>query len=59
MALLFILKSQKDIDILKETLAKRPSKKGFDAKRFSGIFSLEQEPLVIQHKLRSEWNDLR
>jgi hypothetical protein len=31
------------------------SSKKLDAKRFSGVIKLEEDPLVIQKRMRDEW----
>jgi len=54
--MVLILKGNKDIKKLKELLADRQAKKGFDAKHFCGILKVEQDALVIQQRLRDEWN---
>lgn len=54
--MVLILKSSKDIKKLKETLADRQIKKGFDAKKFCGALKVDEDALVIQKRLRDEWN---
>jgi len=57
------LKSSKDIKKkkinfkrVKELLAGRQSKKNFDAKKFCGALKVDEDALVIQKRLRDEWN---
>lgn len=43
---------KKDLQKILENI--KPRKK-FDAKKFSGILKLDEDPLIIQQKLRDEW----
>jgi len=54
--MVLILKDNKDIKKLKQLLADRQTKKGFDAKKFCGVLRVEEDALVIQQRLRDEWN---
>lgn len=54
--MVLVLKGNKDIKKLKEILADRQAKKGFDAKKFCGILKAEEDALVIQKRLRDEWD---
>jgi hypothetical protein len=54
--MVLVLKSSKDIKKVKEMLADRPSKKNFDAKKFCGALKVDEDALVIQKRLRDEWN---
>jgi len=54
--MVLILKSSEDIKKLKQTLADRQIKKGFDAKKFCGVLKVDEDALVIQKRLRDEWN---
>lgn len=36
-------------------LAKKSPKKGFDAQKFCGILKINEDALVIQKRLRDEW----
>jgi hypothetical protein len=56
LGMVLILKGNKDIKKLKELLAVRQLKKGFDAKKFCGILKAEEDALAIQKRLRDEWN---
>jgi len=54
--MVLILKNNKDIKKLKALLADRQTKKGFDAKKFCGVLKVDEDPLVIQQRLRDEWS---
>jgi len=54
--MVLVLKSSKDIKKVKELLANRQSKKSFDAKKFCGALRVDEDALVIQKRLRDEWN---
>jgi len=54
--MVLVLKSNKDIKKVKEALADRQIKKGFDAKKFCGAIKVDEDALVIQKRLRDEWN---
>ena len=54
--MVLVLKGNKDIKKLKEILADRQVKKGFDAKKFCGILKVEEDALAIQKRLRDEWD---
>ena len=48
---------KKDIDsILKKLSTLKRSSKGFDAEKFCGVIKLDESPIDIQSKLRSEWD---
>jgi len=47
--------SKKEIEKLNEKLKQLPSKKKMEAKKYSGFLKLDEDPLVIQKKLRDEW----
>jgi hypothetical protein len=47
-------KGTKRID-LDKALEKIETSKKLDAKRFSGVIKLEEDPLSIQKRLRDEW----
>jgi hypothetical protein len=54
--MVLVIKSNKDIKKVKEALAERQTKKGFDAKKFCGVLKVDEDALVIQKRLRDEWN---
>lgn len=47
--------SKKEIAEIEEKLYQEKAKNGFDAKKYNGTLSLNQDPLKIQSKLRDEW----
>lgn len=47
--------SQKSIKNILNKLSKNTSN-GFDAKKYNGIIDLKEDALLIQKKLRNEWN---
>jgi hypothetical protein len=52
------LKYGSDKQVIKsilERLKKQNSRSGFDAYKFCGVISLEEEPLKIQKNMRDEW----
>ena len=54
--MVLVLKNSKDIKKVKELLAIRQTKKSFDAKKFCGVLKVNEDALVIQQRLRDEWN---
>ena len=56
MVMVLILKNRKDIQKVKEMLAAQQQKKNFDAKKFCGLLKTEEDALVVQQRLRDEWN---
>lgn len=50
------VKDKQDIEKVKELLAKRQHAKKFNAKRFCGAIKFNEDALVIQQRLRDEWN---
>lgn len=38
-----------------ESILKTKSKGGLNAKKFLGVISLKEDPMLIQKKLRNEW----
>lgn len=52
-----VIKSGADKHLIEKRLKALYSspKKGFDAHKFCGILKLEEDPLVIQKRLRDEW----
>lgn len=53
--MVLVLKDSKDIKKVKEELANRQTKKKFDAKKFCGVLKVDEDALVIQKRLRDEW----
>ena len=47
--------SKKDIDLINEKLSQLSTRKKLDAKKYCGVIKLKEDPLVIQKKLRDEW----
>ena len=49
---------RKDFEALirKATPKTRKGKKGFNAKKYCGVIKLDEDPMVIQRRLRDEWN---
>ena len=45
----------KDIKATKKNLYGEKAREGFDAKKYNGIMSFNQDALTIQKKLRKEW----
>lgn len=39
-----------------DVVAKLPGSKGVDTKKFCGVIKLNEDSLVIQKKMRDEWN---
>jgi len=54
--MILVLKNTDDIAKIKRFLAQRQVKKGFDAKKFVGKIPVDEDALVIQYRLRNEWN---
>lgn len=46
---------KKSINQLMERLKKTDRLKGIDAYKYCGILKLKEDPLIIQKKLRNEW----
>jgi len=44
--------TKKEMDTIS---AKLPMKKGVDTKKYCGVIKLQEDPLVIQKKMRDEW----
>ena len=40
---------------IRQSLEKLKHRKGFDAKKHSGVIKLKENPLTIQKKMRDEW----
>jgi uncharacterized protein (UPF0335 family) len=47
--------SKKAIEAIEKKLYKEKVKSGFNAKKYNGIIKLKEDPLVIQKRLRNEW----
>lgn len=54
--MVLVLKDSKDIRKVKAMLAERQVKKKFDAKKFCGVLKVDEDALIIQKRLRDEWN---
>ncbi len=58
--MLLILRNTKDIRAIKEFLKNRATYsaayKAFDAKKFNSVLKVNEDALVIQRRLRNEWN---
>jgi hypothetical protein len=46
---------KKEIAAIEKKLYKGKASKGFNAEKFNGILKLKEQPLIIQKKLRDEW----
>ena len=46
--------SKKEIAALRKKLNQLPGK-GIDTKKYCGVLKLKEDPLVIQKKMRDEW----
>ncbi|MEQ1675967.1 MAG: hypothetical protein ABL876_04680 [Chitinophagaceae bacterium] len=47
--------SKKEIAAIEDKLYKGKGKTGFNAKKYNGVLKLKSDPLIIQKKLRNEW----
>ena len=47
--------SKEDIEAIDKKLYRKKTPTGFDAKKYNGILKLKKDPLIIQKKLRDEW----
>ena len=56
LSMVLVLKDNNDIKKAKEVLAERQVKKKFDAKKFCGVLKIDGDPLMIQKRLRDEWD---
>ena len=43
------------MDQLNKKLSHLPARKKLDTKKYCGVIKLKEDPLVIQKKLRNEW----
>ena len=50
------IKNKEDIKAVRELLNKRNSVKKFNAKKFCGAIKFEEDAMLIQKRLRDEWN---
>lgn len=47
--------TKEEIEAIDKEIYKKKSKGGFHAKKYNGIIPLNEDPMVIQKKLRDEW----
>ncbi len=47
--------SKKDIALINKKLSNMPIRKKLDAKKYCGVIKLKEDPLIIQKRLRDEW----
>ncbi len=47
--------SKKEIEQINKKLRQMPSRKKLDARKYCGVIKLKEDPLVIQKRLRDEW----
>lgn len=47
--------SKKEISAIEKQLYREKNKSGFNAKKYNGVIKLKGNPLVIQNRLRDEW----
>ncbi|MEO3405830.1 hypothetical protein AAFN85_18095 [Mucilaginibacter sp. CAU 1740] len=47
--------SKKEIKAIEQKIYQDAPATGFNAKKYSGILSLDEDPMTIQTKLRNEW----
>lgn len=47
--------TKKEIEALEKKLYKIKTTCGFNARKYNGTMMLKEEPMVIQKKLRDEW----
>lgn len=47
--------TKKDIEEIDKILYKKKSKGGFDAKKYNGILPHLEEGMVVQKRMRDEW----
>jgi hypothetical protein len=48
--------SKQEIEQINQKLSQMPSRKKLDAKKYCGVIRLKEDPLIIQKKLRDEWD---
>jgi hypothetical protein len=47
--------SKKEIAAIEEKLYKVKASTGFNARKYNGVLKLKEDPLLIQKKMRDEW----
>lgn len=47
--------TKKQMEQLNKKLSHLPARKKLDAKKYCGVIKLKEDPLVIQKKIRNEW----
>jgi hypothetical protein len=47
--------SKREIEQINKKLKQMPSRKTLDAKKYCGVIKRKEDPLVIQKRLRDEW----
>lgn len=47
--------SKKEIERINKKLRLLPSRKKLDAKKYCGVIKLTEDPLIIQKKMRDDW----
>jgi hypothetical protein len=47
--------SKKEMEQINKKINRMPSRKKLDAKKYCGVIKLKKDPLVIQKRLRDEW----
>jgi hypothetical protein len=47
--------SKKEIEAIEKKLYNKKGSGGFNAKKYNGVMSFDEDPLSIQIKLRNEW----
>ncbi|MEM9339368.1 MAG: hypothetical protein AAGA66_11615 [Bacteroidota bacterium] len=48
--------TKESIKKVSKEISERPSKKGFNAQEFCGLLKLDEDALVIQKRMRDEWD---
>lgn len=52
------LKKEESVEVQKEKIYSLKSKnKGLDAKKYSGILQVNEDPLEYQKRIRKEWDE--
>jgi hypothetical protein len=47
--------TEKEMQLIRKKLQKKPRKGALNLKKYSGIIKLKEDPLTIQKKMRDEW----
>ncbi|WP_183561821.1 hypothetical protein [Mucilaginibacter sp. SP1R1] len=47
--------TKKDIEAIEKALCQKKTSIGFNAEKYNGKIPLKEDPLIIQIKLRDEW----